>query len=53
MGEKRLWPMRYQRIRSGVGQIDKPQVITWLEQDKAVAMATYADGHSYGTAEGI
>lgn len=46
--------MRYQvTIRSSVGQIRKLQVLTWLGPEKAVAMAAYADGHGYGTDEGI
>jgi hypothetical protein len=46
--------MRYQvTIRSSAGQIRKLYVLTWLGPEKAVAVAAYADGHGYGTAEGI
>jgi hypothetical protein len=29
------------------------QALTWLGPEKAVAMAANADGHGYGTAEGV
>jgi hypothetical protein len=46
--------MRYQvTIRSSVGQTRNLHVLTWLGPEKAVAMAAYADGHGYGTADGI
>lgn len=46
--------MRYQvTMRSSAGQIRKLHVLTWLGPEQAVAMAACADGHGYGTAEGI
>ena len=46
--------MRYQvTIRSSVGQTRKLHVLTWLGPEKAVAMAAHADGHGFGTADGI
>ncbi len=42
--------MRYQvMIRSGLGQIRKLRVLTWLGPEKAIAMAVHADGHGYGS----
>jgi hypothetical protein len=40
-------------IRSAVGQTRKLCVLTWLGPEKAVAMAAHADGHGYGTSDGI
>lgn len=40
-------------MRSSVGQTRKLHVLTWLGPEKAAAMAAYADGHGYGTADGI
>jgi hypothetical protein len=37
----------------GVGQTRKLYVLTWLGPDKALAMAAHADGHGYGTSDGI
>jgi len=54
MREQRVWPVRYQvTIRSGLGQIRKQQVVTWLGPEKAIAMAAHADGHGYGSPDGI
>lgn len=40
-------------MRSGRGQIRKLNVLTWLGPEKALAMAAHADGHGYGTVDGI
>jgi hypothetical protein len=54
MREKRSWPVRYLvTIRSGRGQTRKVYVLTWLGPEKALAMAAHADGHGYGTSDGI
>lgn len=54
MQEQRALPVRYQvTIRSGLGQIRKLHVVTWLGPEKAIAMATHADGHGYGSPDGI
>jgi hypothetical protein len=54
MREQRAWPMRYQvTITSGLGQIRKLDVLTWLGPEKAIAMAAQADGHGYGSPDGI
>jgi hypothetical protein len=54
MREKRSWPMRYLvTIRSSLGQTRRLYVLTWLGPEKAVAMAAHADGHGYGTSDGI
>jgi hypothetical protein len=46
--------MRYLvTIRSGVSQTRKLYVLTWLGPEKALAMAAHADGHGYGTSDGI
>lgn len=46
--------MRYQvTIRSGLGQIRKLQVLTWLGPEKAIVIAAHADGRGYGSPEGI
>jgi len=54
VGEQRAWPVRYQvTIRSSLGQIRKLRVLTWLGPEKAIAIAAHADGHSYGSPDGI
>ena len=54
MGEQRAWPVRYQvTIRSSLGQIRKLRVLTWLGPEKAIAIAAHADGHGYGSPDGI
>lgn len=46
--------MRYEvTIRSGLGQIRKLRVLTWLGPEKAIAIAVHADGHGYGSPDGI
>ena len=46
--------MRYQvTIKSGLGQIRKLQVLTWLGPEKAIAIVAHADGRGYGFPEGI
>jgi len=46
--------MRYRvTIRSSLGQTRRRYVLTWLGPEKALAMATHADGHGYGTSDGI
>ena len=46
--------MRYRvTIRSGLGQTRQHHVLTWLGPEKALAMAAHADGHGYGTPDGI
>jgi hypothetical protein len=54
MGEQRAWPVRYQvTIRPSLGQIRKLRVPTWLGPEKAIAIAAHADGHGYGSPDGI
>jgi hypothetical protein len=54
MREKRSWPVRYLvTIRSSLGQTRKLYVLTWLGPEKALAMAAHADGHGFGTSDGI
>ena len=54
MREKRSWPVRYLvTIRSSLGQTRKRYVLTLLGPEKALAMAVHADGHGFGTPEGI
>jgi hypothetical protein len=46
--------MRYTvTITSSLGQTRKLQVLTWLGPEKALAMAAHADGHGFGTPDGI
>jgi len=46
--------MRYQvTISSSVGQVRKLHVLTWLGPEKAIAIAAHADGHGYGSPDGI
>lgn len=54
MEGQQTWPVCYLvTIRSSLGQIRKLHVLTWLGPEKAIAMATHADGHGYGTSDGI
>jgi hypothetical protein len=54
MREQRAWPVRYQvTIRSSLGQVRKLRVLTWLGPEKAIAIAAHADGHGYGSPDGI
>jgi len=54
MRDQHAWPVRYQvTIKSGLGQIRKLRVLTWLGPEKAIAIAAHADGHGYGSPEGI
>lgn len=54
MREKRSWPVRYLvTIRSSLGQTRELYVLTWLGPEKALAMAAHADGHGFGTSDGI
>lgn len=46
--------MRYQvTIRTGLGQIRKLRVLTWLGPEKAIAIGVHADGHGCGSPDGI
>lgn len=46
--------MRYEvKISSSLGQVRKLHVLTWLGPEKAIAMATLADGHGYGSPDGV
>jgi len=54
MRDKLSWPVRYiVTIRSSLGQTRKLDVLTWLGPEKALAMAAHADGHGFGTPDGI
>jgi len=54
MRDKLSWPVRYAvTIRSSLGQTRKLHVLTWLGPEKALAMAAHADGHGFGTPDGI
>jgi hypothetical protein len=46
--------VRYEvKISSSLGQVRKLHVLTWLGPEKAIAMATVADGHGYGSPDGV
>jgi len=54
MRDKLPWPVRYAvTIRSSLGQTRKLKVLTWLGPEKALAMATHADGRGFGTPDGV
>ena len=41
------------KISSSIGQVRKLPVLTWLGPEKAIAIATLADGHGYGSPDGV
>lgn len=54
MREQRAWPVRYQvTVQHGHGEPRDFIATTWLGPEKAVVMATCADGRGYGSAYGI
>jgi hypothetical protein len=54
MTEQGAWPTRYLvTIKPVSGEPRDFSVLTWLGRDKAIVMATHADGRGYGTPNGI
>ena len=54
MADQSGWPMRYRVSLHAVrGEAREFEVLTWLGPEKAVLMATCADGRKFGTANGL